>query len=92
MVVVPSFSEVSPNIVLDAISLGVPVVATEDCGIKDRFSDVVVWVNPRDPQSIALGIETLMDAKTYSEYMARISKFIYVRNEDEVAHDFLNLI
>jgi len=92
MVVVPSFSEVSPNMVLDAVSLGVPVVATEDCGIKDRFSDVVVWVNPKDPQSIASGIELLMDAKTYSEYMARMSKFAYTRSEKDVATDFLNLI
>lgn len=92
MVVVPSFSEVSPNLVLDAVSLGVPVVATEDCGIKDRFSDVVVWVNPKDPQSIASGIETLMDAKMYSEYMARMSKFSYTRSEEEVAQDFLAII
>lgn len=92
MVVVPSFSEVSPNVVLDAVSLGVPVVATEDCGIKEHLSDVVVWVNPKDPQSIASGIELLMDAKTYSEYMARISKFSYTRSEEDVACDFLNLI
>lgn len=92
MVVLPSFSEVSPNMVLDAVSLGVPVVATEDCGIKEHLSDVVVWVNPKDPQSIASGIELLMDAKTYSEYMARISKFSYTRSEEDVAHDFLNLI
>lgn len=92
MVVVPSFSEVSPNMVLDAVSLGVPVVATEDCGIKERFSDVVVWINPKDPESIASGIEMLMDSKMYSEYMAQMSKFSYVRSEEEVAHDFLNLI
>lgn len=92
IVVVPSFSEVSPNLVLDAVSLGVPVVATEDCGIKERFSDVVLWVNPKDVQSIASGIETLMDAKAYSEYMARMSKFAYTRSEAEVSRDFLNLI
>lgn len=88
-VVVPSLSEVSPNIVLDAISLGVPVIVTRDCGIKDRLSDVVVWVDPKSPESIAEGIELLMDARTYSEYMARMSKFSYVRTEEMVARDFL---
>lgn len=92
MVVVPSFSEVSPNMVIDAVSLGVPVVATEDCGIKEHLSDVVVWVNPKDPQSIASGIELLMDAKTYSEYMARMSKFTYTRSEEDISGDFLKLI
>ena len=89
MVVIPSFSEVSPNMLLDAVSLGVPVVATKDCGIKDRFSDVVVWVDPTNPQDIASGIELLMDAKMYSEYMARMSKHTYTRSEDEVAEEFL---
>lgn len=92
MVVVPSFSEVSPNLVLDAVSLGVPVIATEDCGIRERFSDVVLWVNPKDVESIASGIEILMDAKAYSEYMARMSKFAYTRSEEDVSRDFLNLI
>lgn len=90
-VVVPSFSEVSPNSVLDAISLGVPVIATQDCGIKDRLSDVVIWVDPKKPESIAEGIELLMDARTYSDYMARMSKFTYTRTEDVVARDFLTL-
>ncbi|MCX6703309.1 MAG: glycosyltransferase family 4 protein [Candidatus Zambryskibacteria bacterium] len=90
-VVVPSFSEVSPNLVLDAISLGVPVVVTMDCGIKDRLGDSVLWVNPKDPQSIQEGIETLMDARTYSEYMTRMSKFAFERGEEVVARDFLIL-
>lgn len=92
MVVVPSLSEVSPNTVLDALSLGVPAVVTSDCGMKERLGDLVVWVDPKSPEDIARGIETLMDAKTYSEYMARISKFSYVQSEEMCARSFLNLL
>jgi len=92
MVVVPSLSEVSPNTVLDALSLGVPAVVTSDCGMKERLGDLVVWVDPKSPEDIARGIEILMDAKTYSEYMARISKFSYVQSEEVCARSFLNLI
>lgn len=92
MVVVPSLSEVSPNSVLDALSLGVPVVATEDCGLRERLGDLVVWVDPKKPEDIARGIEILMDAKTYSEYMTRISKFSYIQSEDVCARLFLNLL
>lgn len=91
-VLVTSLSEVSPNMVIDAVVRGVPVVATEDCGIRDILGDTVIWVNPKDPEDIARGIETLMDAKVYSEYMARMSKFSYVRSEEQVAQEFLNLI
>ncbi len=92
MVVVPSFSEVSPNTVLDALSLGVPVVATTDCGMKEQLSDLVVWVDPKNPLDIARGIETLMDAKAYSEYMARMSKFSYVHSEEDCAKEFLDIL
>lgn len=91
MVVVPSLSEVSPNTVLDAISLGVPCVVTKDCGIKERLGDLVVWVDPKSPEDIAQGIELLMDAKTYSEYMARISKFSYVQSSEACAAQFLTI-
>lgn len=91
MLVMPSLSEVSPNSVLDALSLGVPVVVTKDCGLKDRLGDLVVWVDPKSPEDIARGIETLMDAKAYSEYMARMSKFSYVQSEETCASLFLNL-
>jgi len=91
IVVVPSFSEVSPNTVLDALSLGVPVVATSDCGMKERLEDLVVWVDPKSPEDIARGIETLMDVKVYSEYMARMSKFSYLHTEEMCAKEFLDL-
>ena len=89
--VVPSFSEVSPNIALEALSLGVPVVLTEDCGLRELLKNVVVWVNPKNPQSIANGIEKLMDAVVYNEYMAEISKFSYSHSSRQVAEEFLNL-
>lgn len=91
MVVVPSLSEVSPNIVLDALSLGVPTVVTSDCGMKERLGDLVVWVDPKRHEDIARGIESLMDSKVYSEYMARISKFSYTHSEEDCAQSFLNL-
>ncbi len=92
MVVVPSFSEVSPNIVLDALSLGVPAVVTSDCGMKERLGDLVVWVDPKSPEAIAEGIETLMDAKAYSEFMARMSKFSYTHSEEDCARSFLTIL
>lgn len=88
---VPSLSEVSPNIVLDAISLGVPAVVTDDCGIKDRLGDTVVWVDPKIPESVAGGVASLMDAKIYGEYVSRISKFSYAHSPKEIVSEFLNI-
>ena len=89
--VVPSLSEVSPNIVIDAVTMGVPVVVTEDCGIKDRLSDTVVWVDPRKPESIADGIALILDAQKYAEYMTKLSKFDVTHTADEIVQEFEEL-
>jgi glycosyltransferase involved in cell wall biosynthesis len=89
--VVPSFSEVSPNIVLDALSYGIPCVVTIDCGIYDRIKDLVVWVDPKSPQSIADGIATLLDAGAYNTYMSKISKFSFTHTPKDIAAEFISL-
>jgi glycosyltransferase involved in cell wall biosynthesis len=90
-VVVVSISEISPNLVLDALSLGVPVVVTEDCGIKEKLSDCVVWVDSGSPESIASGIEKILDSKEYSEYMRRISKLSLSHSGKDIASEFINV-
>ncbi len=89
--VVPSFSEVSPNIVLDALSMGVPAVVTSDCGIRDRVGDCVIWIDPRDVQSIVSGIETLLDAQTYAEYSRRISLFSFTHTPQEIVREYIEI-
>lgn len=91
ILVVPSVSEISPNIVLEALSVGIPTVLTEDCFIKDRISDYVIFIKPEDIESISNGIEKLLDAKVYSEYMAKISKFNFVHTKEEIAEEFLSI-
>ena len=85
------FSEVSPNIVIDAISVGTPCVVTEDCGIKDRLGDLVVWVDPKDAQSIADGIASLMNKETYGKYLSRMSEFSFVHTPEEIAEEFISI-
>lgn len=86
--VVPSLSEVSPNIVLDALSRGVPAVVTGDCGLASRFVDLVVWIDPLNAQTIADGISKLFDSATYQEYMSRIAAFSYSHSEQDIIKEF----
>jgi glycosyltransferase involved in cell wall biosynthesis len=89
--IVPSLSEVSPNIVLDAVSLGVPVAVTEDCGLRNRLQNLVVWIDPRKSESVAEGLAELMDEKIYDEYLFRLSKFSFVRSPKIVAEEFISI-
>ncbi len=63
VVVLPSHSEGSPNVLLEAFSAGVPTVATRVGGIpeiaKDQISALIV--EPNNPRSLAAGIQEVLD-------------------------------
>lgn len=86
--VVPSLSEVSPNMAMEALAMGLPVILTEDCGTRDRFSDAVTWVDPKDPQGLADTLCSFMEEKVYTDARARARSFSFVRTYDDIARDF----
>jgi len=61
-VVIPSWSEGSPNVLLESMAAGVPVVATSVGGIPEIVSDgdSALLVPPRTPDEIARAIHKLL--------------------------------
>ena len=59
--VLPSHTEAFPNVVLEAMTLGVPVVATRVGGTQDLVADGVTGflVPPQDPPALAAAIRKL---------------------------------
>lgn len=90
-VIVPSLSEVSPNLLLDALSYGVPAIVTEDTGIKDRVRDMVVFVDPRSVESIAQGIELMLDPAIRKKCEEAISSRKFVHSWNEIAQEFIDV-
>lgn len=91
-VVVPSLSEVSPNLILEAIQYGKPFITTKDNGLMDRISDIGIFVDPRDEAALEREIIRLLDVEVYSDYVQRVESFTYTRTYDDIAKDFLSLI
>ncbi len=90
-VLIPSLSEISPNLAIDAVTYGIPAIVTEDCGIKDRIDNFVVWVNPDDPVSIASGIEKILDNKEYMDLVSRLSRFNFVHSGEDIISEFVSV-
>ncbi|MEI6843430.1 MAG: glycosyltransferase family 4 protein [bacterium] len=90
-VLVTSFSEVSPNLVMDALQYSVPVVVTEDTGIAEKLKDMAIFVNPFSTDEIALGIEKLLDKSFYDAYRHRIMMNTYKHSWNEIAQEFLDV-
>ncbi|MBU1627768.1 glycosyltransferase family 4 protein [bacterium] len=65
----PALSEGCCNVILEAFSHGVPVVATNVGGIPDMVEDhkTGILVSPKDPDSISKGVSELIENKGLRE-------------------------
>lgn len=81
MVVLPSFGEGLPTILLEAASCGRPIVATNVPGCRDVVIDRVngLLVPPNDPKALRLAIEELIDNPVLRREMGREGRRIAER-------------
>ena len=59
--ILTSISEGFPYTVIESMSCGRPVVATDVGGIKDALEDCGILCKPRSPEEIAEGVVTLLE-------------------------------
>jgi len=73
MFVLPSWAEGLPNVVLEALAAGLPVVATRVGGIPEIIEDGAngLLVAPKDPSALAVAILRLLRDKELAERLAR---------------------
>ncbi len=90
-VIIPSLSEVSPNIACDALRYGVPVIVTSDTGIRDRLSGVVEFIDPLSVDSIASSISKMLDPIIYEDYKKNIADFNNSHSWNEIAQEFIDV-
>lgn len=90
-VLATSLSDVSPNLVSYALQYAVPVIITEDTGMKDRIKDMVIFVNPVSKEDIAKAIEEILDPATYAGLKENILKNTYRHSWNEIAQEFLDI-
>lgn len=91
-VILPSLSEMSPNFIIDAMSMNKPFIITRYNGLYEKIKDKGLFIDPLDKEDITKKILMLADKKIYDDYSKRIEDFHYVRTWKEVADDFLNIM
>lgn len=90
LLVIPSFTEISPNVALEARSLGLPVLLTEETGLSHLLSDVMQLRAMRTEQDIANAIRTIEES--YPVVADRASGPLPERTWDTVADEHIALL
>lgn len=92
VVIIPSLSDISPNLALEAVSLGVPVILTKETGVKERLADTVEYIDPLDIENIAQKILFLADDENYSQAVEKVAAFSFSHTYSDIAKEFMELI
>ncbi len=91
-VVLPSFSEVCPNFILEAVSYGKPFIMTEETGLKEIYNKGGIFINPFNKKALEEAILAMSDQNKYEKYKKEIVDSHISRSWQEVAEDFLNYL
>lgn len=90
-VILVSLGDISPNLVLEALSFGKPVIMTMENGLRDRIGDTIVYVHPLDEIAITDAIVRMANTVFYTDQVRQVKSFVFKRSYADVAHDFLTL-
>jgi glycosyltransferase involved in cell wall biosynthesis len=91
-VVAPALSEISPNLILDAIRYNRPFICTKEVGIHDRIKEAGTFVNPLDVQEIKDAVLWLLTEEGYREAKEKVKGFSFVHTWQDIAEEFLKII
>lgn len=90
-VILVSLGDISPNLILDAIRLEKPFIATKENGLMGRIRDVGLFVDPLDEEDITKAIEKMLDGKEYQALLERLKNFNFTHTWEEIANEFLEI-
>ena len=90
-VVRPSFSDVHPNFIIDALQAGRPFIMTRESGLAEKLCDIGICIDPFDERGLVESIMRLAEDAEYREYKKRVESFLYTHSWEEIAHEFTNI-
>lgn len=70
LVVIPSFSEGHPNVLLEAMACGIPVVSTDVGGVRDSIGKAGLLVQPGRPEELAAAMATVLNDPSRARELA----------------------
>ncbi|MBT4349498.1 glycosyltransferase family 4 protein [bacterium] len=89
--VLPSLSELSPNVALEALSLGKAVILTKNNGLPAELKKYFYLINPEAINEITKAINFLLEDKNYQDFLQKIELCIFDNSWSKITHDHIKL-
>lgn len=92
VLIVPStIAENQPTVILEAASVGLPVIASDIGGMRESLGEAGILCPPWDEQAWADAVEALKDTATYSSQALQMYELARARNFETYAQEFTSL-
>ncbi|OHA58406.1 MAG: hypothetical protein A2571_01340 [Candidatus Vogelbacteria bacterium RIFOXYD1_FULL_44_32] len=89
--ILPSLSDISPNIVLEGLMFNLPMIVTKEMGLKDRLQDTVLYIDSLDISDIKEKILLLASRAGYEQGAKAAANFSFTHSYEAIAEEFINL-
>ncbi len=90
-VIVASLSDISPNVILDAIRCQKPFILTKENGLYDRVGEIGLFVDPMDEEDVARKVIWLSNEVNYQNQKKKIELFSLVHTWEDIASEYINV-
>lgn len=90
-VILVSLGDISPHMIIDAISLNKPFILTKENGLMDRIGDISITVDPKNEEEIADKVLWLLNQDNYKSQVEKIKKFSFIRTWEDIAREYIDI-
>lgn len=90
-VIVPSVSEVSPNVIFEAVSHKKPFIVTKYNGLPSRFGPAGITVDPYSVEDIRDAILTLARTDVHKQYTRVVEGLVCDQSWPSIAKQFISI-
>lgn len=89
LMIVPSLTELNPNVVLEALSLGLPVLLTRENGLASEVNKELVTFDPSSEADLAEKLKFLLDENATRAYRKKIQNLRFSQTWEKVLAEHL---
>jgi len=87
LAVLPSYSEISPNFVLESCACGTPVILTSESGLPESITSELITFDPYNPKILTEHMKNLTNQNRWLEYQDKIMQINTNKSYYDVAKE-----